>query len=135
MKLMYFGHEILALFIPIMGRFGHETNPELLVGLLTAVITIKVTSYFTSLILFIRKPWPILALILAAFLAAFILAFTPFGFPYQFSLDNPRPQRYSVDVSIIFKCTNCKVLNQNFLIFSESKMPTCGKSRTYMVIE
>lgn len=43
------GHEALALFIPIMGRFGNDMNPEIFIGLIVALLTIKVISYFVSI--------------------------------------------------------------------------------------
>lgn len=41
----YVYHLFLNLLIPIAGRSGYEKNPELLIGLLTGILTIFITSF------------------------------------------------------------------------------------------
>ncbi|XP_071054030.1 endoplasmic reticulum metallopeptidase 1-like [Onthophagus taurus] len=91
-----YGHEVIALFIPILGRFGSGTNPDLLIGLIMALFTIMIASYYVPLFIYSKKPWYIIITILAIFLTGIILICTPVGFPYTFSETNPRLQRFSI---------------------------------------
>nr|XP_022904542.1 endoplasmic reticulum metallopeptidase 1-like [Onthophagus taurus] len=87
---------ILALFIPICGRFGTEMNPELLIGLFTMMLTILCLCYYIPLILLTKGSINIVLCLLCCFIASFILALTPVGFPYSGDLDELAPQRFSI---------------------------------------
>lgn len=45
---MYFAYIVLSIFIPIMGRNGGGSNPEIFVGGITYLITMLATTYYVS---------------------------------------------------------------------------------------
>uniref|UniRef100_A0A1B6BYM8 FXNA-like protease n=1 Tax=Clastoptera arizonana TaxID=38151 RepID=A0A1B6BYM8_9HEMI len=87
----------MQLFIPISGRMGSTTNPELLLGILSMLLCTLAASYFIPLVVLIKKPWVV-------FLGLFILhvstllsvMYTPLGFPYVADPAGPTPQRIMI---------------------------------------
>ncbi|XP_075217338.1 endoplasmic reticulum metallopeptidase 1-like isoform X2 [Lycorma delicatula] len=73
----------MALFIPIAGRSGANINPELLIGILAALLCSLVFGYVTPVILLVWKPWRLIYGLLAINAVTLLLVIiTPFGFPF-----------------------------------------------------
>lgn len=113
---------IFSIFIPIIGRSGAGSNPELLIGMVALFMTLLITSFFVSICFKIklyftvifyliimfqipliitigRRPIIVIYTLLAIFTLFFIFIFTPLGFPYSENFNHPAPQRYTVYVS------------------------------------
>lgn len=95
--IVYISLLAMQLFIPVAGRLGSNTNPELLVGTLSALLCTLTASYFIPLIVLVRKPWAVftgLAVINIATIIAVI--YTSIGFPYMTDGSSPTTQRLLV---------------------------------------
>ncbi|KAG8179333.1 hypothetical protein JTE90_011597 [Oedothorax gibbosus] len=85
---------IYSVFIPIMGRSGTVLNPELLIGLITAVFVFLATSYMVSLIHVMIPPFKAIMLLVIIFVSTFLtVCCTPLGFPYSDNSEAPTPMR------------------------------------------
>ncbi|KAK5644973.1 hypothetical protein RI129_006273 [Pyrocoelia pectoralis] len=92
--LMKAGLEIVSLLVPICGRIGSDKNPEIIIGVVTFMVTIPISSSYVPLLTLVRKPYTILVGLSIIFVIFFIIVFTPLGFPYSGNKDSPAPQRF-----------------------------------------
>ncbi|EDX06745.1 endoplasmic reticulum metallopeptidase 1 [Drosophila simulans] len=79
----YLFYTFLLVFFPMLGRFGHGTNPDLLIALICAVGTFFALGFVAPLINIFR--WPKLALLglgVVTFIFSMI-AVSEVGFPYR----------------------------------------------------
>jgi len=114
----------IDLLVPIAGRSGINSNPDLLVALVTVALLLLVNAfivnylytcffhklYFLTLIFFvlqcpliilIRKPRRLLAvMIIFHALVAVAVLFTPLGFPYSEGMIDVKPQRVQIMVKV-----------------------------------
>lgn len=78
-------------FIPMQGRDGADTDPELLMSGFVALMSLLMAGFLVPIILIFRKTKTILSLFALVCVVFIILIFTPVGFPYK---ANTAPQRY-----------------------------------------
>uniref|UniRef100_A0A034VAS1 FXNA-like protease n=2 Tax=Bactrocera dorsalis TaxID=27457 RepID=A0A034VAS1_BACDO len=96
MPFMYFTYVaeyIFFILIPVSGRNGSSTNPDLVISLVAIIITILCSGFLIPLYFLFRKARSIITCFLAATVVFIILASTPIGAPYTAQL---APQRYSI---------------------------------------
>ncbi|XP_017781719.1 PREDICTED: endoplasmic reticulum metallopeptidase 1-like [Nicrophorus vespilloides] len=104
--------EIIYLFLPICGRNGGGSNPEIMVSAICFFLTLLATSYFLPLFMGVRKGYLIAIAFFVCFVVFFILVFTTVTFPY--SAENRRPQRYP------FYHTSRTIRNDDDIIIEDS---------------
>lgn len=96
---MYYGsllHLALQTFIPITGRDGPDTNPEILIALFCVGMGLFMGGFLMPLVALCRQTKIILGLFAVLWLSGVIMMFTNVGFPYR---EATSPQRYWIYVS------------------------------------
>ncbi|XP_071441438.1 endoplasmic reticulum metallopeptidase 1-like [Hetaerina americana] len=97
MIVFYFGHWFFSLFVPISARIGSKMNPDLLIGIIAALLCIMAFSHIIPLIHVVSSPRNILASLLVIHsVAVLAVVLTPIGFPYGSKPTEPTPQRVQV---------------------------------------
>ncbi|XP_037808190.1 endoplasmic reticulum metallopeptidase 1 [Lucilia sericata] len=87
----YFCYAFYVIFIPMQGRDGANSNPELLIGGFTVLICLLFAPFLVPLLCLFRKSKTIISLFGAICLIFIILAATSVGFPYA---EKDAPQRF-----------------------------------------
>uniref|UniRef100_A0A1B6JDY7 FXNA-like protease n=1 Tax=Homalodisca liturata TaxID=320908 RepID=A0A1B6JDY7_9HEMI len=94
---IYLSILFMQVFIPVTGRMGADTNPDIIIGVLSSVLCVVTTSYFVPLIVLVRKPWAVFFSMFLLCVAGVLTAlYTSVGFPYLNSATGPTPQRIMV---------------------------------------
>lgn len=92
--LFYCVWSMYSVFIPITGRIGAMVNPDLLVGLFTAILVFLSTSYMFTLVYVSTSVRRVVVLLSSIFVVTFFLVcFTSLGFPYSGDPSAPTPMR------------------------------------------
>ncbi|EAA07277.5 AGAP003432-PA [Anopheles gambiae str. PEST] len=94
-----FYNVLIALFVPITGRFGGSRNPEVFISLLAAGGTLLCCSYLIPFIAQLRKMMNFTAKLSAITVLTLVLAcLSPLGMPYrdESMATEPTPQRHYV---------------------------------------
>nr|XP_040219943.2 endoplasmic reticulum metallopeptidase 1-like [Anopheles coluzzii] len=94
-----FYNVLIALFVPITGRFGGSRNPEVFIALLAAGGTLLCCSYLIPFIAQLRKMMNFTAKLSAITVLTLVLAcLSPLGMPYrdESMATEPTPQRHYV---------------------------------------
>lgn len=89
----YLSHGFFVTFIPMTGRFGAGTNPDLIICAFTVGVGILTGGFMIPVLNLFRKSKTIICSLLAITLVCLILAATPLGFPYR---PETNVQRFSV---------------------------------------
>ncbi|CAG9768481.1 unnamed protein product [Ceutorhynchus assimilis] len=92
--IVYQAWQSLLAFIPITGRLGSDTNPELYIGTICLFFTLLSTTSLTVLTNLLRQVMRYFLVSFATFAVFFGLLYTPLGFPYNGNEDSPTPQRH-----------------------------------------
>lgn len=115
-------HLVIDMFIPITGRSGGASNPDVVIGIISCFVTLMITSllvcllclfmYFSQLHVYMFPPlqMPLVGLLnrpkilLAGLVSVYILTRATFvvthlDFPYNDDPKNPVPQRQFITVS------------------------------------
>lgn len=87
---------MLTLLIPVQGRTGPATNPDLFVGVVVVLSGILLGSLIVPVLCIFRRPVLVMCGFLVVFIVFVILMATPIGFPYR---DNVTQQRFWIYVS------------------------------------
>ena len=98
-----FYNVLIALFVPITGRFGGSRNPEVFISLLSAGGTLLCCSYLIPFIAQLHKMMNFTAKLSAITVLTLVLAcLSPLGMPYrdESMATEPTPQRHYVTVSL-----------------------------------
>lgn len=94
---VYLSILFLQVFIPVTGRMGADTNPDMIIGVISSVLCVLTASYFVPLMVLIRKPWAVFLSLILLYVAGVLTAmYTSVGFPYLNSASSPTPQRLYV---------------------------------------
>ncbi|XP_022913826.1 endoplasmic reticulum metallopeptidase 1-like [Onthophagus taurus] len=86
---------VLSLFIPITSRIGSDKNPEIIIGIITCLIVILISSFFIHYIPLLKNSNIIFIPLIVTFITVG-LVFSPIGFPYSGDNRVPTPQRYMI---------------------------------------
>ncbi|XP_053965331.1 endoplasmic reticulum metallopeptidase 1-like isoform X1 [Anastrepha ludens] len=86
----YLFNALLVALIPMMGRFGTATNPDLVIGLLTILAIILAMGYLIPLLNIFNHPKTVLLLLPTATVIFALLTLTSYGFPYRPSTNAQR---------------------------------------------
>ncbi|KAJ6642258.1 Endoplasmic reticulum metallopeptidase 1 [Pseudolycoriella hygida] len=81
----------ITILIPVQGRGGPATNPELIIGVLVIATGILLGSLIVPILCIFRRPVIIVCGFLVVFVVFLILMATPIGFPYRY---HSSPQRF-----------------------------------------
>lgn len=101
--LAYFGVMAMEVFIPIQGRSGSTSNPEVTIAGFCILVGILQGSFIVPSFSLCKRPIIAFTWFLVVFAAFIIVMFTPVGFPYR---ENISSQRFSIFVSrILLDCT------------------------------
>lgn len=115
-------HLVIDVFIPLTGRSGGSSNPDIVIGIISCFCTLMITSLLVTMIFEIRRMFrdciilffllqmPLVGLLnrpkilLAALASVYILTRATFvvthlDFPYNKDPENPTPQRQFITVS------------------------------------
>ncbi|XP_052895947.1 endoplasmic reticulum metallopeptidase 1-like [Anopheles moucheti] len=84
---------LFAVFIPMTGRSDNRSNPDLQMGLFSALLTLLLVGLLTPFIVLFRRKLYVFGTLLLFFLVTAIVAATPEGFPFR---ENTSPQRYYI---------------------------------------
>ncbi|XP_037035537.1 endoplasmic reticulum metallopeptidase 1-like isoform X1 [Bradysia coprophila] len=76
---------MLTLLIPVQGRAGPATNPDLVVGVVVILSGILLGSLIVPVLCIFRRPVLAMCGFLVVFLVFVILMATPIGFPYRYN--------------------------------------------------
>ena len=90
---------IFTIFIPVMGRFGSHSNPDILIGGAVALFTLLLLAFLLpvlSLLDFHYRVFLLLLFLLSFIITILAICFSGAGFPYSDNILHPRPQRLSV---------------------------------------
>ncbi|XP_037954986.1 endoplasmic reticulum metallopeptidase 1 [Teleopsis dalmanni] len=87
----YICYAFFLTFIPMQGRDGANTNPELLMGGFTAIMCLLFAPFIIPLFCLFRKSKTIISIFGGICIIFIILAATPVGFPY---VEKEAPQRF-----------------------------------------
>lgn len=100
--LFYAYYAIYALdnFIPMQGRSGPTTNPEMFIAIITGSTGILLAGQLIPTLCIFRRPVIWMCGFLLVFLIFLILMATPLGFPYREELSQ---QRFWIFVSKLLK--------------------------------
>ena len=91
---MYFILITFVMFVPLMGRSGSAVNPDLIIGLKAAVVTLAMISYLCPLAMVVQKPMKVVTtLYILTMLTMGVCFFTKLGFPYSATSSNLAPHR------------------------------------------
>lgn len=89
----YCAYAFYVIFIPMQGRDGANTNPELMIGGFTVFVCLLLAPFLVPLLCLFRKSKTIISTFGVICLIFIILAATPVGFPYR---ERDVPQRFYV---------------------------------------
>ncbi|KAL5289339.1 hypothetical protein ACFFRR_009467 [Megaselia abdita] len=89
----YLGTFLLRTLIPMKGRGGSGSNPEILVSLITFVFTWLASGFLTPVLYLFKMTRTIVAAIFVVIIMFIIVCVTPAGFPY---MERYAVQRFSV---------------------------------------
>lgn len=107
---------MLTLLIPVQGRAGPATNPDLVVGVVVILSGILLGSLIVPILCIFRRPVLVMCSFLAVFVVFVILMATPIGFPYRY---NGTQQRFWIYVSYSYvKYFACRFKWTKKLIFT-----------------
>lgn len=88
---------VTMIFVPIMGRRGASGNPDIILGVASAIFTISLLQFVFPIIISIRKQFFLKTICaISFFIALLTITMTGKGFPYSGDLSWPTPQRISV---------------------------------------
>ncbi|XP_054278199.1 endoplasmic reticulum metallopeptidase 1-like isoform X2 [Macrosteles quadrilineatus] len=94
---VYLSILFLQVFVPVTGRLGADTNPDIIIGVICSVLCVLIASYFVPLMVLIRKPWTVFLSLIFLYVAGVLTAmYTSVGFPYLNTPSSPTPQRLYV---------------------------------------
>ncbi|XP_017490382.1 PREDICTED: endoplasmic reticulum metallopeptidase 1-like [Rhagoletis zephyria] len=74
---------LLTALVPMMGRFGTSTNPDLIIALLTTLGTLLAMGYLIPLLNIFRRPKLVLLILPTVTIVFGALTLTLIGFPYR----------------------------------------------------
>uniref|UniRef100_W8B895 FXNA-like protease n=1 Tax=Ceratitis capitata TaxID=7213 RepID=W8B895_CERCA len=89
----YVAEYLYFIFIPVTGRNGGASNPDLLIALIAVIFAILLSGFLIPLYLLFRRTRSIILCSLGVAILFMILAIRPIGTPYTPKL---APQRYTV---------------------------------------
>uniref|UniRef100_A0A0A1WZ70 FXNA-like protease n=1 Tax=Zeugodacus cucurbitae TaxID=28588 RepID=A0A0A1WZ70_ZEUCU len=89
----YVAEYLYFILIPVTGRSGSSSNPDLLISLVAIIMSVLSSGFLIPLYFLFRKTRTIISCFLAVTVIFIILASTPIGAPYTAQL---APQRYSI---------------------------------------
>ena len=93
----YLTQLVFTIFVPIMGRKGMTTNPDIFLGVATAVFTfLLLLNIFPILVSVRRKKFMKYTTFLVFISTLCLVSLTNFGFPYSSDMSYPAPKRLSV---------------------------------------
>ena len=93
----YLTQLLFTIFVPIMGRRGMTANPDIILGVATAVFSFLLLLNFYPVIISIkRKMFLKYSAMLVFFSTLSMVSVTNFGFPYSSDVSYPAPKRLSV---------------------------------------
>lgn len=101
--LMFYGsllHLALQTFIPITGRDGPDTNPEILIAVFSVGMVLLMGGFIMPLVALCRQTKVVLGMLVTVWAVSVIIMATNVGFPYR---EATSPQRYWIYVSILNK--------------------------------
>ncbi|XP_059614367.1 endoplasmic reticulum metallopeptidase 1-like isoform X2 [Phlebotomus argentipes] len=84
-------HLALLTLIPLTGRGGATSNPDLLVGLICTILALLLGGFLIPLVALCRHPRAVLSIFLLWMCINIILIITPLGFPFR---EATAPQRF-----------------------------------------
>ncbi|CAC5360627.1 unnamed protein product [Mytilus coruscus] len=85
---------VLTLFIPISGRAGGNSYPDVLIAMLTAFTVIICMQYLVGFVYLCSNMKPLLAALSVILVSSLVLTqFTSLGFPYSGNVESPTSQR------------------------------------------
>lgn len=87
---------MLTLLIPVQGRAGPSTNPDLVIGLVVVISGILLGGLIVPVLCIFRRPVLLMCGFVVVFIVFVILMATPIGFPYRY---HDTPQRFWIYVS------------------------------------
>ncbi|XP_053687100.1 endoplasmic reticulum metallopeptidase 1-like [Sabethes cyaneus] len=93
-----FYHIMLNMFIPITGRIGASINPDFIIGMIAAAITLFTCSYITPLLFLLKKTDKLIGeLVAITLISLFLATSTHIGFPYRDdTIKAPTVQRHYI---------------------------------------
>lgn len=97
--LMFYGsllHLALQTFIPITGRDGPDTNPEILIAVFSVGMALLMGGFIMPLVALCRQKKVVLGMLVTVWAVSVIIMATNVGFPYRAATS---PQRYWIYVS------------------------------------
>ena len=88
---------IFTIFVPIMGRRGMVGNPDVILGVVTALFTVIIMLLILPVLVSIRRQTLLRYLTVTMFCVALgLVTMTSYGFPYSGDVRWPAPKRLSV---------------------------------------
>lgn len=88
---------IFTIFVPIMGRRGMDGNPDIIMGVVTALFTVILMLLIFPVLVTIRRQTLLRCLTVTMFCVAIsLVTLTSYGFPYSGDARWPAPKRLSV---------------------------------------
>ncbi|XP_055921170.1 endoplasmic reticulum metallopeptidase 1-like isoform X1 [Eupeodes corollae] len=103
----YLSHGFFVAFIPMCGRFGAKTNPELIICAFTVGVGILCGAFMMPVLNLFKKSKTLISSLLVITVFFIILAATPIGFPYRpetsvqrFSILHTRRVFHEADLSV-----------------------------------
>ena len=88
---------IFTIFVPVMGRRGIVGNPDVILGVVTALFTVIIMLLILPVLVSIRRQALLRYLTVTMFCAALgLVTMTSYGFPYSGDVRWPAPKRLSV---------------------------------------
>lgn len=98
MYLAYFAVTAMEVFIPIQGRSGSTSNPEIIIAIFCILFGILQGSFIVPSFSMCKRPTVVFTGFFVVFAVFLIVMFTPVGFPYR---ENTSSQRFWIFVSHI----------------------------------
>lgn len=97
LQTLYLSDSVIALLVPISGRNGIHSNPDLLVAMVTVAFGLLIAAFLFPLVSLVRHARRILFLLMAGHLLVVLaVIFTPLGFPYSTGIVEAKPQRVQI---------------------------------------
>ena len=88
---------IFTIFVPIMGRRGMVGNPDIILGVVTALFTVIIMLLILPVLVSIRRQTLLRYLTVTMFCVALgLVTMTSYGFPYSGDVRWPAPKRLCV---------------------------------------
>merc|ERR1711915_1157548 len=87
---------IFTIFIPVMGRFGTDLNPDILIGAAVAFFSLLFLFFIFPLLSSWTYPFKIIILVscfIAFIITVLVVTLSNAGFPYSDDIVHPRAQR------------------------------------------